>query len=80
MNACGVVGEDELAQLALRFNQMAEKLNQVESLRRRLIGDVSHELCTLLTWAGYLLIRPDLSDKRGLLSCCFIAHNILGAA
>jgi two-component system sensor histidine kinase BaeS len=44
-----VHGEDELAQLAMRFNQMAEKLNQVESMRRRLIGDVSHELRTPLT-------------------------------
>ena len=44
-----VEGEDELAQLATRFNQMAEKLNQVETMRRRLIGDVSHELRTPLT-------------------------------
>ncbi|HLO34236.1 MAG TPA: ATP-binding protein [Anaerolineales bacterium] len=44
-----VHGEDELAQLAARFNQMAEKLDQVESMRRRLIGDVSHELRTPLT-------------------------------
>jgi histidine kinase len=44
-----VPGADELAQLAMRFNQMAEKLNQVESMRRRLIGDVSHELRTPLT-------------------------------
>jgi len=44
-----VNGEDELAGLAMRFNQMAEKLNQVESMRRRLIGDVSHELRTPLT-------------------------------
>jgi signal transduction histidine kinase len=44
-----VNGEDELAQLALQFNQMAEKLDQVESMRRRLIGDVSHELRTPLT-------------------------------
>jgi histidine kinase len=43
------IGEDELAQLALHFNQMAEKLDQVESMRRRLIGDVSHELRTPLT-------------------------------
>ena len=40
---------DELGQLAVRFNQMAEKLEQVESMRRRLIGDVSHELRTPLT-------------------------------
>jgi histidine kinase len=44
-----VNGKDELAQLAVRFNQMAEKLDQVESMRRRLIGDVSHELRTPLT-------------------------------
>ena len=44
-----VNGTDELAQLAMRFNQMAEKLDQIESMRRRLIGDVSHELRTPLT-------------------------------
>src|SRR3989304_5375953 len=44
-----VNGTDELAQLALYFNQMAEKLNQVESMRRHLIGDISHELRTPLT-------------------------------
>src|SRR5512134_720231 len=44
-----VRGSDELAQLAMRFNQMAEKLSEVESMRRRLIGDVSHELRTPLT-------------------------------
>ena len=42
-------GDDELARLTSRFNQMAEKLDQVESMRRRLIGDVSHELRTPLT-------------------------------
>ena len=44
-----VRGEDELAQLAMRFNRMAEKLSQVEAMRRQLIGDVSHELRTPLT-------------------------------
>jgi len=44
-----VQGTDELGQLAVRFNQMAGKLEQVESMRRRLIGDVSHELRTPLT-------------------------------
>ncbi|HKJ38231.1 MAG TPA: HAMP domain-containing sensor histidine kinase, partial [Anaerolineales bacterium] len=43
------IGEDELSQLATRFNQMAEKLDQIESMRRQLIGDVSHELRTPLT-------------------------------
>jgi len=40
---------DELEQLAISFNQMAEKLSQTENMRRQLIGDVSHELRTPLT-------------------------------
>ncbi len=44
-----VTGADELGQLSARFNQMAEKLHQVEAMRRQLIGDVSHELRTPLT-------------------------------
>jgi len=40
---------DELSQLALSFNQMAAKLEQVEIRRRELIGDISHELRTPLT-------------------------------
>ena len=40
---------DELDQLALSFNQMAEKLEKTEAMRRQLIGDVSHELRTPLT-------------------------------
>jgi histidine kinase len=42
-------GGDELTQLAISFNQMAEKLAQTESMRLQLIGDVSHELRTPLT-------------------------------
>ena len=41
--------EDEFGRLAQNFNQMAEKLEQVERMRIRLIGDVSHELRTPLT-------------------------------
>ncbi len=40
---------DELAQLAISFNRMAEQLDQTEARRRQLIGDVSHELRTPLT-------------------------------
>ncbi len=40
---------DELGQLARSFNQMAERLEQVETMRRQLIGDVAHELRTPLT-------------------------------
>jgi signal transduction histidine kinase len=42
-------GTDELGQLALSFNQMAEKLEHTEAMRRQLIGDVAHELRTPLT-------------------------------
>jgi two-component system sensor histidine kinase BaeS len=41
--------QDELGQLALRFNQMADRLERTETIRRQLIGDVSHELRTPLT-------------------------------
>jgi signal transduction histidine kinase len=44
-----VHGEDEFAQLAGSFNQMAAQLEQTESMRRRLVGDVAHELRTPLT-------------------------------
>jgi histidine kinase len=44
-----VNGQDEIAQLATSFNQMAGQLEQVESMRRQLIGDVTHELRTPLT-------------------------------
>jgi histidine kinase len=40
---------DELARLALSFNQMAAQLENTEDMRRRLIGDVAHELRTPLT-------------------------------
>jgi two-component system sensor histidine kinase BaeS len=40
---------DELGQLALSFNQMADRLEKTEILRRELIADVTHELRTPLT-------------------------------
>jgi len=40
---------DELGQLALSFNQMAAQLQQIEAMRRDLIGNVAHELRTPLT-------------------------------
>jgi histidine kinase len=46
---------DELARLALSFNQMADKLERTEALRRQLIGDVTHELRTpLAAIKGYM--------------------------
>jgi len=40
---------DELDQLAVTFNQMADKLERTEAMRRQLIGDVAHELRTPLS-------------------------------
>jgi two-component system sensor histidine kinase BaeS len=40
---------DELGRLALSFNEMAQRLEQTENMRRQLIGDVAHELRTPLT-------------------------------
>ena len=39
---------DELAQLALSFNQMTLELEKAENLRKQLIGDIAHELRTPL--------------------------------
>jgi len=40
---------DELDQLAVTFNQMADKMERTEAMRRQLIGDVAHELRTPLS-------------------------------
>ena len=46
---------DEVGQLALAFNRMAENLEKIETLRRSLMIDVAHELRTPLTnIRGYL--------------------------
>lgn len=46
---------DELDQLALSFNQMADKLEKTEVMRRQLIGDITHELRTpLAAIKGYM--------------------------
>ncbi len=45
----GGIEPDELGELALSFNQMADKLEKTEELRRQLIGDLAHELRTPLT-------------------------------
>jgi len=50
-----VPNSDELALVAINFNQMAEALEQIEQQRVALIGNVSHELRTPLSGIeGYL--------------------------
>ena len=44
-----VPGEDEMGALAQSFNQMAQTLAETEERRRRLIGDMAHELRTPLS-------------------------------
>jgi signal transduction histidine kinase len=44
-----VQGQDEVAQLAVSFNQMAESLAQAEEARQHQTADIAHELRTPLT-------------------------------
>ncbi len=53
-------GNDELADLAHSFNQMAQDLESTEKRRLRLIGDAAHELRTPLT--GIISIIEAVSD------------------
>lgn len=41
-------GKDELAQLAEEFNQLTDRLQTIEEVRRRFVSDASHELKTPL--------------------------------
>jgi histidine kinase len=55
-------GGDELAELAASFNTMADALEQTETRRRELLGDVAHELRTpLAAIGGYM---EGLTDER----------------
>lgn len=42
------VGRDEMAQLAVEFNHLADRLQTTEEVRRRFVSDASHELKTPL--------------------------------
>ncbi len=44
-----VVGRDEVAELALAFNNMAESLENLESMRNSFLANVSHDLRTPMT-------------------------------
>jgi signal transduction histidine kinase len=50
-----VVTQDEVGQLGLSFNRMADSLERIEKLRKNMVADVAHELRTPLTnLRGYL--------------------------
>lgn len=48
-NRVEVVSGDEVGQLGVAFNRMADNLEQLESLRKRMVADIAHELRTPLT-------------------------------
>lgn len=59
--------EDEIDSLAQTFNQMADGLQATETLRRRLVADLSHDLKTPLTvLKGYLegLLNGQIRDRQ----------------
>lgn len=50
-----VTSRDEIGQLAIAFNNMADSLSSVENVRRSFIANVSHELKTpMTTIAGFI--------------------------
>ncbi|QIQ07061.1 HAMP domain-containing histidine kinase [Streptomyces liangshanensis] len=61
-----VTGGDELARLAVAFNSMSERREQLESVRKAMVSDVAHEL------------RTPLSNIRGWLEAAedgVVAHD-----
>lgn len=56
--------EDELAQLAGTFDQMAERINDLMTSQRQIIGDLSHELRTPLSRMSLALESKNLSIKE----------------
>jgi len=68
-----VKGKDEISQLSMTFNSMAEALENSEHQRRNLISDVAHELRTPLSnMQGYVeavrdgLLEPTTSTMKTL--------------
>ncbi len=50
-----VIGNDEIAELANAFNNMAVSLSEFENMRRTFLGNVSHDLRTpMTTISGYI--------------------------
>jgi len=50
-----ILSHDEVGAVGVAFNRMADSLEEIEALRRRMVADVAHELRTPLTnLRGYL--------------------------
>ncbi len=50
-----ITSQDEVGELGIAFNRMADSLEQIEKLRKTMVADVAHELRTPLTnLRGYL--------------------------
>lgn len=61
------VGRDELAHLAKEFNELTDRLQTVEEVRRRFISDASHELKTPLASICLLtdsILQSEEMDKE----------------
>lgn len=48
-NRVEIVSRDEVGELGAAFNRMADSLEQLEGLRKRMVADIAHELRTPLT-------------------------------
>ena len=62
-----VTSQDEIGQLAVSFNNMADSLSNSEGMRRSFIANVSHELKTPLAVMqnyGTMLQQPNLPEEK----------------
>ena len=59
-----VKGKDEMAQLAMEFNELTDRLQTIEEVRRRFVSDASHELKTPL--ASILLLADSILQNSSV--------------